>query len=50
MDLLYAIPITELAINNLGYSGLSAVHIVYRTLIKMPVDILDGVWGGTAGK
>ena len=45
MDWLYAIPMREIAIN---YSiqdstGLSPVYIVYRTPIRMPVDMLNGV-------
>ena len=51
MDWLHAIPIMELAINNSiqDITGLSPVYIVYRTPIRMPVDMLDGGWGGTTG-
>ena len=45
MDWLYAIPIIKLAITNSikVSSSLSPVYIVYRTPIRIPVDILDGV-------
>ena len=45
MDWLQAIPMLELAINNSKQdsTGLSTAHIVYGTLIRMPVDILDWV-------
>ena len=45
IDWLHAIPITELAINNSiqDSTGLSLEHIVYKTLIMMPVDMLYGV-------
>ena len=50
-DWLHAIPMMELAINNSiqDSTGLSPAYIVYGTPIKMPVDMLDGVQGGTAG-
>ena len=49
MDWLYAIPMTELAINNSiqDRKGLSSAHIVYGTPIKMLVDMLHGLQGGT---
>ena len=45
MDWFNAIPTMELAINNgiQDSTGLSPVHIVYGTLIRMPVDMLDAV-------
>ena len=45
MDWLHAIIMTELAIKNntRNNTGLSPIYIVYRTLIRMPVDMLDGV-------
>ena len=48
-DWLHAIPMMELAINNSiqDSTGLSPAHIVYGTPIRMPVDMLDGVQGGT---
>ena len=51
IDWLHANPMTELAINNsVQHSArLSPAYLVYRTLIRMPLDMLDGVQGGTAG-
>ena len=50
-DQLHAIPMMELAINNSiqDGTGLSPTHIVYGAPIRTPVDMLDGVQGGTAG-
>ena len=47
----HAVPMIELAIINSiqDIMSLSPAYIVYRFLIKMPVDMLDGVQGGTAG-
>ena len=44
-DWLHAIPITELALNNSiqDTTDLSPAHIVYRILIRMPMDMSDGV-------
>ena len=41
---------TELAINNsvADSTGMSPAYVVYGTSVKMPVDMLDGVLGGTA--
>ena len=41
----HAILTMELAINNRiqDSTGLFPLHIVYKTLIRMPVDMLDGV-------
>ena len=45
MDWLHTIPITELAINSSIYdiTGLSPIYKVYKTLIRMPVDMLDRI-------
>ena len=44
-DCLHANPIVELSINNSvqDSTGLYPAHTVYRTLIKMLVDMLDKV-------
>ena len=51
MDWLHTIIMIELAIKNRiqDSTGLSPAHKVYRTPIKMPVDMLDGVQGGIPG-
>ena len=48
---LHTIPMMELAIKNSiqDSTGLSQGYIVYGTPMKMPVDMLDRVGGGTAG-
>ena len=45
MDWLHAIFIMELAINSSikDSMGLSLAYIVYRTLIRIPVDMLHGI-------
>ena len=50
-DWLHTIPRMELAINNSvqNSTGLSPAYIVYGTPIRIPVDMLEGVQGGTAG-
>ena len=50
-DWLHAILTMELAINNdiQDSMGLSPANRVYGTPNRMPVDMLDGVQGATAG-
>ena len=50
-DWLHAIRIIKQAINNSiqESTGLSPAHILYVTLIRMLLDMLDGVQDGTAG-
>ena len=49
-DWLNAIPMIELAINNSiqDSTGLSPAYLVYSTPIRMPLDMLDGVQGGSS--
>ena len=51
LDWLLAFPMIELAINNniQDIASLPPVYIVYETPIRMPMDIVDGVLGSTAG-
>ena len=45
MDWLHAIPMIQLTISNSIYNitGLYPANMVYKTPIRMPVDMLDGV-------
>ena len=47
---LYASLMVELDIKNSiqDSTGLFSVYIVYRTLIRMPIDMMDRVSGGIA--
>ena len=51
MDWLHAFPIMKVAINSSiqDSTGLSPALIIYKTLIRMPADILDGFYGSTTG-